>query len=159
MPGEDKSVEGDKGHPESVPWSQHVAAKETISNKLKASEERASSLEEQLKNAPNKEAYDKAVKDLETANAKVKELMDAATKASEKTVTELREALKNSKAFTEEEIKGMSETELRVAVKATGSKVSSLPDLSGGGGSSVDLTKISRTKLAKAGYENSPKQK
>lgn len=152
--GEDKSQ--DKGHPESVPWSQHVAAKETISNKLKTAEEKASSLEEQLKNAPSKEAYDKLVTERDEANAKLKSLTDEKNASDEKTATELREALKDK--LPEEELKGMSVAELQRAVKLVGgSKPKSLPDLSGGGGGG-EVPKGSPLELARQAYASSSKK-
>lgn len=156
MPEEDKSVEGDKGHPEVVPWSQHVAAKETISNKLKAAEEKASSLEEQLKNAPNKEEFDKITTELADAKQKLEKVTTELNQGKEKTANELREALKGG-VFSEEELKSMSEAELRAAVKAAGSKPTSRPDLTGGGGSSGEL-KGSPMDLARQAYERPSKK-
>lgn len=161
MPDEEKKDgEGDqeKGHPESVPWNQHVAAKETISNKLKASEDKVKSLEEQLKNAPNKEEHDKLVQELADKTAQLEKVQTELNQGKEKTANELREALKGTKAFTDEELNAMSEAELRVAVKATGSKPKTLPDLGGSGGGSPDLTKLSRGEIARQAYEQSSKK-
>lgn len=157
MPEEEKKGdEGDqeKGHPETVPWSQHVAAKETISNKLKAAEEKVSSLEEQLKNAPNKEEHDRLVQELADKSAQLEKEQTEHNQEKEKTANELREALKGTKVFSDEELSSMSEAELRAAVKAAGSKSKSLPDLGGGGGSGGEL-KGSPMQLARNAYEQS----
>ena len=157
MSEEGKGAEGEKGHPDSVPWSQHVAAKETISNKLEASEKARTSLEEQLKTAPSKEAYEKMSKDLEDANTKLKALTDEKNASEEKTAAELRETLKDK--LPEDELKGMSVAELQRAVKLVGGNSPSLPDLKGGGGSSPDLSKLSRGQLAVEAYKNTPSRR
>ena len=156
MSEEGKGGEGDKGHPETVPWSQHVAAKETISNKLKAAEDKAKSLEEQLSTAPSKEEFDKLVKERDDAKSELDKLAGEKKASEEKTATELREALKDK--LPDEELKAMSVAELQRAVKLVGGKPKSLPDLGGGGGSSV-VPKGSPLELARQGYAQSGKNK
>jgi len=143
-------------HPESVPWSQHVAAKETIGGKLKASEEKVKGLEEQLKNAPNAEEASKIKEERDTLKTKLQEKEDEATKATEKSATELRETLKKDHGLTEEQTKDMSEAEMKRMVSVLGSKPKSLPDFAGGGGGSGEL-KGSPMELARQGYEQSGK--
>ena len=68
----------------------------------------------------------------------------------------MREALKGSQAFSEDELGKMSEAELRAAVKAAGGKPKSLPDIAGGGGGGGEL-KGSPMELARQAYANSKK--
>jgi len=169
MPEEDKKGDGgdnpdaeeikpgaDGKHPETVPWNKYVGIKESLGGKLKTEGDKAKSLEEQLKNAPNKEEHDKTVKELDEAKSELQKVKDELNQGKEKTANELREALKESKAFTEEELGKMSEAELRAAVKAAGGKPKSLPDLGGGGGGGVPTG--SPMKLARDAYASSDKK-
>jgi len=145
-------------YPKVVPWGKHVAAKETISRKLQTSEDKVKNLEEQLKNAPNREEHDKIVKELADKTAELEKVKTELNQGKEKTANELREVLRGTKTFSDDELNKMSEAELRVAVKATGSKNPSLPDIAGGGGGSGDLSKLSRTELARQAYSSSNKK-
>ena len=148
--------ESEDKHPESVPWSQHVAAKETIGGKLKVSEEKVKGLEEQLKNAPNAEEASKIKEERDSLKTKLQEKEEADTKATEKSVSELREALK-TQGLTDEQTKDMSEAEMKRMVSVLGSKPRSLPDLSGGGGGG-SVPAGTPMELARQAYSESSKK-
>ena len=162
MPDEDKQdvVEEVKPDPatgklpESIPTTKYIGVKEAYGR----AKEKAASLAEQLKNAPSKEEFDKINQKLTDTTAELEKVKTELNQGKEKTVSELREALKGNEAFTEEELKGMSETELRAAVKASGSKKSSLPDLSGGGGSGGAVPQGSPLDLARQAYAQPSKK-
>ena len=163
MPGEEKQdVEKDfelqkdeKGNfPETVPSTKYIGVKEAYGR----AKEKVATLEEQLNNAPNKEEHDKIVKELADKTAELETVKNELNQGKEKTANELREVLRGTKTFSDEELSKMSEAELRVAVKATGSKNPSLPDIAGGGGGSGDLSKLSRTELARQAYSSSNKK-
>lgn len=169
MPGEGKDDVGnnsdaeeikldDKGnHPESVPWNKYVGIKESLGSKLTKSEGEVKSLGEQLKNAPNKEEHDKLIQQLADKTAELGKITTELNQGKEKTANELREALKESKVFSEEELGKMSEAELRAAVKAAGSKPKSLPDIAGGGGGG-GVPQGSPMQLARDAYASSDKK-
>lgn len=171
MPGEDKKGDGgdnpdaeeikpgaDGKYPETVPWNKYVGIKESLGGKLTKAEEKAKGLEEQLKNAPNKEEHDKVTQQLVDKTTELEKITTELNQGKEKTANELREALKDNKAFTEEELGKMSEAELRAAVKAAGSKKTSLPDVSGGGGGGGVVPSGSPLKVARDAYASSDKK-
>lgn len=145
-------------HPETVPWNKYVGIKESLGGKLKVEGEKVKSLEEQIKDAPNKEEHGKLVQQLADKTVELEKITTELNQGKEKTANELREALKESKAFTEEELGEMSEAELRAAVKAIGSKPKSLPDIAGGGGGG-GVPQGSPMQLARSAYEQSSKNK
>lgn len=165
MPGEDKDDVGkdleveeikpdDKGnYPENVPWGKYVGVKETLGR----AKEKVKSLGEQLKNAPNKEEHEKVTQQLVDKTAELEKITTELNQGKEKSANELREALKDSKAFTEEELGKMSEAELKAAVKAIGSKPKSLPDIAGGGGGG-GVPQGSPLQMARNAYEQTSKK-
>lgn len=161
MSGEGKDgvedlTDGKGGHPESVPWEKYVGAKETIGSKLKASEEKVTSLEEKLKNAPNAEEHTKIKEELETTKTKLQDKEGEITKAKEVSVSEMRETLKKS-GVPEDKLEGASEAELKRLIDVLGSKPKSLPDMGGGGGGGGVPTG-SPMQLARSAYEQSSKK-
>jgi len=161
VPNAEGKVPADKDgkYPEVVPWSKYVGAKESLGNKLDAEKEKVKSLEEKLKEAPNKEEHGKLAQQLADKTAELEKITNELNQGKEKTATELREALKVTKAFSDDELGKMSEAELRAAVKAAGGKPKSLPDLSGGGGGGGVVPQGSPLKLARDAYEQSSKNK
>lgn len=139
--------------PDMIPSDKYIGVKEAYGR----AKEKAASLEEKLKASPNAEEHAKLKADLEAANAKIKTYEEEKTKANEKTATELRDALKE-KGVSEEKYKDKTVAELQLMLDVLGDK-SSLPDLKGGGGSSVDLSKLSRNELAKQAYKESAGRK
>lgn len=155
--GDSTDKEG-KDHPESVPWKQYVGTKESLGNKIQEEKDKVKSLEEQLKETLSKEDAEKLKTELAEANKKVETLTDEINQGKEKTAKELREALKGTEVFTEDELNAMSEAELRAAVKAAGSKKkASLPDLKGGAGGGGTPSGGSPLKQARDAYSSSNK--
>ena len=165
MAGEDKQGEekdfevqkDEKGNfPENIPSSKYIGVKEALGR----AKEKNASLEEQLSKRPTQEAYEELQKKYDEANAKVKTADEEKAKATEKTVTELKEGLKKSGVYTDEELEKMSETELSTAAKVVarmGGKPKPLPDL-GDGGQGGSVPKGSPMQLAREAYANSSKK-
>lgn len=142
----------DGKYPESVPWKQYVGTKESLGGKLTAEREKVKSLDEQLKNAPNKEEFDKTAKELVDIKAQLQTKTEELTTNQEKSAAELRETLK-TKGLTDEQTKDMSEAEMKRMIGVLGGiKPKSLPDLVGGGGGGGDLKGISPMELARQAY-------
>jgi hypothetical protein len=158
MADEDKSKEGEqkpegnKGseHPESVPYSKYVGVKEMLSK----AEEKAKSLEEQLKNAPNAEEIAKTKQELDRIKEEHKKATEELQAIKEKSVSEKRQSLK-AKGLPEEKLNEMSEKELDAALFAAGSIKGGANklDLGGSGSGSTSLTG-SPMDLAKMAYQN-----
>lgn len=148
----------DGKYPETVPWKQYVGTKESLGKKLEAERDKVKDLEEKLKNAPNADEHSKIRQELEEVQGKLKVITDERDEAAKKSASEMREALKETKAFTDEELEKMTEAELKVALKATGSKPKSKPDLSGGGGGGGIREGISPMQRAREAYEQSSKK-
>jgi len=140
----------DGKYPETVPWSKYVGIKESLGGKLTTERGKVTNLEEQLKNAPNPEEFNKIKEELEKEKTKNQESSEELNKIKEKSASELRDSLK-AKGVPEEEIKAMSETEMRVALKYIGDR-KPLPDLGGGGGGG-NLQGRSPMDLARTAYE------
>lgn len=160
VPDAEGKVPADKDgkYPEVVPWSQYVGIKESLGKKLTASEEKVTSLEEKLKNAPNAEEAAKTKEELESTKTKLQEKEEAETKATEKSVTEMREVLKKANV-PDEKLEGASEAELKRLIDVLGGvKPKSLPDLSGGGGGSGGVPQGSPMELARQAYESPSKK-
>ena len=162
MPGEeqqdvDKNLElqkDEKGNfPETVPSSKYIGVKESLGR----AKEKVTSLEEQLKNAPNAEEATKIKEERDSLKTKLQDSEDAATKATEKSVSEMREALKKAN-IPEEKLEGASETELKRLIDVLGSKPKSLPDLSGGGGGK-SVPAGTPMELARQAYSEPPSKK
>lgn len=120
-------------HPEVVPWNKYVGIKESLGKKLDTERTKATSLEEQLKKAPNAEEYTKIKAELDTTKAKLTEKEGELTKVKEATVSEMRTSL-ITKGIPEEKVKVMSEAEMKGALSVIGDR-KPLPDLGSGGGS------------------------
>lgn len=146
----------DGKYPENVPWNQYVGTKESLGSKIAAEKEKVNSLEEQLKNAPKKEEFDRITKELADSTTKLQTATEELTKTKEKTATELRETLK-TQGLTDEQTKDMSEAEMKRMVSVLGSKPKSLPDLSGGGAGG-GVPKGSPIQLARDAYASSDKK-
>ena len=122
-------------YPEVIPWSQYVGIKESLGKKLDVERERVTSLEERLKTAINAEEHSKVKQELDDTKTKLQETSDELKGVKDKSASELREHLK-TKGVSEEELKEMSEKELRTVAKAVDS-YKPKPDLGGGGGGGV----------------------
>ena len=139
--------------PEMIPSKQYIATKESLGRKLDAEKERAKSLEEQLKNAPNVEEFNRIKEELESTKTKLTEKEGELTKVKEATVSEMRGNLKK-RGVSEEKVNKMTEAELRVALDVLGD-AKPAPDLGGGGGTGE--LKGSPMELAAQAYSQSKK--
>ncbi len=130
-----------KPHPETVPWNQYVGLKEKFNKSETRWNEEKTSLEEQLKNAPDKgtaEALKKELDELKVAHEQIKAELAG---FKEKSISEKRATLV-AKGVSEEKVKGLSEKELDLLNETIGSinvpdKKKPAPDFGSGGGAAV----------------------
>ena len=158
-PSEDGNIKLEKDekgqYPKVVPWSKYVGIKESLGGKLQAAEDKVKSLEEQLKNAPNAEEFNRIKTELDETKGKLQTASDELKGIKEKSVSELKVAL-SGKGLSAERIEKMSEAEMRTVLEVLGDKKPA-PDLGSGGGSGE--LKGSPMDLARRGYEESGKNK
>jgi len=153
-PEEDIKVDPTTGKfPETVPSNKYIGVKEALGR----AKEKVSSLDEQLKNAPNKDEFTRITQELADTKAKLQTKDDELTKKNEASASELRETLK-TQGLTDEQTKDMSEAEMKRMIGVLGSKPKSLPDLGGGGGGG-SVPKGSPMQLARDAYGQSSKGK
>lgn len=132
-PPVNEKPEGDKGHPENVPWNQYVGLKEKFNKVETELKGKISSLEEKLTQGISAEEHDKIKQELEETKSKFLQTSEELTKVKEAGVTEKRAALK-SRGVPEEKVNSMSEDALNAALE-TLKFVKPAPDMGSGGGS------------------------
>lgn len=134
--------------PEIVPISKYVGVKEAWGR----AKEKVSSLEEQLKKAPNNDEFNRIKTELDTLKTEHQKVADELRGIKDKSVTDKKEVLK-ARGITDEDLKDTSDKELdrliKVTVKGTGNTPK--PDLGSGGGNTGTL-KGSPLELAAQGY-------
>lgn len=140
---EEVQVGADGKHPETVSWTQYVGLKEKLGKKERVWSEteagykqKVSSLEEQIKTAPSKEAHEALVNELKSLKDSHKVVSDELNTYKNQKLSEKRETLKSKGGFTDEEIAKMSEAEMNVALRVL-DKTKPKSDPGGGGGAPV----------------------
>ena len=140
--------EENKPHPESVSWTEHVGLKEKFNRTESKYKEQVTSLEEQLKIAPNAEEFGKTKEELEKIKGDFQKVSDELKVIKDSSLTEKREYLK-AKGVPEDKVVNMSEESLVAAIGAIES-YKPKPDMSGGGGGTV--VKGNPMELARQAY-------
>ena len=140
--------EGDKGHPENVPWSQYVGIKEKFTRVETEDKNKIASLEEQLKGTTSADEVNRIKAELESAKTAGQKAVDDLKASQTKTLTEKRDSLVK-KGVPVEKVTDMSVEQLD-AVEAALGQYNPKPDL--GGGSGGGELKGSPMELAKRAY-------
>lgn len=131
----------EKGHPETVSWTQYVGIKE----KLGKTEEKMGRLEEQIKNAVSGEEHAKVKEEYDKLKATIVE-------REEQQLAELRKTLID-RGVSEEKLKGLSAEAMGIIKDALGQQKKPLPDLGSGAGVGT-FGKTSPMELARQAYGN-----
>jgi len=124
-------------YPETVSWKQYVGIKESLGNKLSKANEKVTSLEEQLKKAPNTDEFNRISEELKTTKDKLQTTSTELETIKNKSVSEKRETL-TKRGIPEDKVKSMSEIELNAAMVVL-ENIKPGADMGGGGGGSVTL--------------------
>jgi len=130
--GKTDGDDGDKGHPESVSWTQFVGERVKAQKAEAKLKEQVSGLEDRIKDAPSAEAHKNLQGELDDVKAKHQTVSDELKANKEKSASGLRESLK-TRGLSDEEVKDLTETEMTNLLKVL-ERTKTKPDLGSGGG-------------------------
>lgn len=124
--------EGDKQHPETVPWTQYVGIKEKFTKVEGELTGKVKTLEEQLSKTVSTDEHTKVADELKTAKSELEKVSGELKTIKDTSLSEKKEGL-IKRGLPKEKVDSLTETEIDHIAGVLGT-VKPGPDLGGGGG-------------------------